>query len=79
MTTISIPKENALELIKNDTCRFYDYNSYLAVEINVVFYSTTKLKEFESALKLSLTFRDLSSLLFDKVVKVSDALTIIVV
>ncbi len=78
MTTISIPKERVLELIKKDTCSFYDYNNYNTLEINIVFDSYTELKEFEGANKLQLTFKDLSSLLFDKVVSVSDVLLITV-
>lgn len=78
MTTISITKENILRLIKNDTCSFYDYTNYNTLEINIVFDSMTELKEYESSSKLQLTFKDLSSLLFDRIVKVSDELIIIV-
>ena len=78
MTTIDIPKEKVLELIIKDTCSFYDYVNYNSLEINVVFDSYTELKEFEGASKLQLTFKDLSSLLFDRVVSVSDVLLITV-
>lgn len=78
MTTISIPKEKVLELIKKDTCKFYDYTNYSNLDINVIFDSTTDLKEFEDGTTLQLTFKDLSSLLFDRVVKVSDELLITV-
>ncbi len=78
MTTISIPKENILELIKNDTCGSYDSTNYNSLEINIVFDSVTRLEEYDGASKLQLTFKDLSSLLFDRVVKVNDELTIFV-
>lgn len=78
MTTISIPKENILELIKNDTYGFYDSTNYNSLEINIVFDSVTRLEEYDGSSKLQLTFKDLSSLLFDRVVKVNDELTIFV-
>lgn len=78
MTTISIPKEKVLELIKKYTCNFYDYINYYTLEINVIFDSVTKLEDFEFSSKLDLTFKDLSSLLFDRVVTVSDVLLITV-
>lgn len=68
MTTITLTKENVLQLIKNDTCSFYDYDNYNPLEINIVFDSITELKEFECSSILQLTFKDLSSLLFDRVV-----------
>jgi hypothetical protein len=77
--TIRITKENVLNLIKNDTCNFYDYDNYYTLEVNVVFDSITKLEEFECSAKLQLTFKDLATLLFDKVLKVSDNLLITVV
>ncbi|HSE99814.1 MAG TPA: hypothetical protein VLA48_02870 [Nitrososphaeraceae archaeon] len=78
MTTIFIPKEKMLELIKNDTCGFYDYTSYNSLDIDIVFDSTTTLKEYDGASRLNLAFKDLSSLLFDRVVKVSNELLITV-
>jgi hypothetical protein len=78
MTTILIPKEKVLELIKTDTCGFYDYTNYNSLDIDIVFDSSTTLKEYEGASKLQLTFRDLSSLVFDRVVKVSEQLLITV-
>lgn len=74
MTTISISKENILNLIKKDTCSFYDYDNYTTLEIDVIFDSITELKEFEGSSKLRLTFKDLSTLLFDRCVKVSNEL-----
>lgn len=78
MTNIIISKEQVLELIKKDTCSFYDYNNYFSLEINVVFDSYSELEDFGGSAKLRLTFKDLSSLLFDRFVKVSDELSIIV-
>ena len=78
MTIITLTKENVLQLIKKDTCSFYDYDNCNSLEINIVFDSITELKEFESSSKLQLTFKDLSSLLFDRVVKVNDELLITV-
>jgi hypothetical protein len=78
MTTISITKEKVLELIKKDTCKFYDYDNYSDLDINVIFNSVTELKYFEDGTTLQLTSKDLSSLLFDRVVKVSDELLITV-
>jgi len=78
MTTISITKENVLELIKKDTCSLYDYINYNSLEIDIVLDSMTELKEYDGSSKLQLTFKDLSALLFDRVVKVGDELLIIV-
>ncbi len=78
MTTITISKENVLELIKKDTCGFYDYINYNSLEIDVVLDSMTELKEYDGSSKLYLTFKDLAALLFDRVVKVSDELLITV-
>lgn len=77
MTTISIPKENVLELIRNSYCKYYDYTNYWDLEIKTVD-TETSLKEFESGSLMLLSNKHLSSLLFDRVVKVSDELLITV-
>ncbi len=76
-TVISIPKERVLQLIKKETCSLYDY-TLGSLEINITYDNWTELKEFENSSILSLTFKDLSSLLFDRVVNVGDELVITV-
>jgi len=78
MTTISISKENILKLIKNDTCGFYDDINYNSLEVNVGSTHITELKEYDCSSQLNITPKDLASLLFDRVVKVSDELLITV-
>ena len=77
MTTIYIPKEKVLELIKKDTCNFYDYTNYQTLEVNVVD-TKTQLEVFECSSKLNLSFESLATLLFDRVEKVSEELLIII-
>lgn len=78
MTTISITKENVLELIKKDTCGLYDYINYNSLTIDVGFTQITELKEYEGSSQLYITPKDLATLLFDRVVKVSEQLLITV-
>lgn len=77
MTTILIPKEKVLELIKKDTCNFYDYINYQTLEVNVVD-TKTQIEVFECSGKLNLSFESLATLLFDRVEKVSEELLIII-
>lgn len=78
MTTISITKENVLELIKKDTCGLYDYINYKSLTIDVGFTQITELKEYDGSSQLYITPKDLSALLFDRVVKVNEELLITV-
>lgn len=74
MRNIFIPKEKVLELIKKDTCKFYERS--LCSDITVfVFDDYTEFCEFNYILHLS--FKDLATLLFDRVI-VTDSLTITV-
>jgi hypothetical protein len=75
MTSISIPREKVLELIKKDTCNFYERSLYLDITIDIVFDSYTELK----GSILELTFKDLANLLFDKVVIANDGNLVITV
>jgi hypothetical protein len=74
---IDIPKVKVLELIKKDNCSFYDYINYVSLEINVT-ENDTKLTEFENSNKLDLSFKDLSSLLFDRVIKVQSVYELVI-
>jgi hypothetical protein len=78
MVTITIPKEKVLTLIKKDTCTYYDYTNYITIEINIVFDSYSRLEEFESSSILYITFKDLSILLFERLVRVSEELLLVV-
>lgn len=76
MKIISIPKERILELIKKDICSYYDYYINSSLEINVVYHKCTELKQFNSSAILELSFSDLATLLFDRVIIVSDCLSV---
>lgn len=77
MKTIRIPKVKVLELLKFDSCSFTDYDTYTDYTFELVFDSYTRFKEGNSNF-LYVTFIDLSSLLYDRVVSI-EGLTVIVV
>ena len=74
METIRIPKFSILELIKTDTCKFYEPNIYEDLIAHVV----NSMTSYDYDNKLFINKIDLATLLFDRVYY-SDSLTIIVV
>lgn len=76
MITIKIPKQCVLELIKENTCTFYERYLYTDITIDIVWNSYSEFRETDN--KLILTFEDLSILLFDRVVFKQYSFTLVV-
>jgi len=73
MEVIKIPKTKILELIKKDSCTFYEHESYTDIKVTVIENRTDLEGEY-----LYLSSDALANLLFDKIY--SDSyLTVLVV
>lgn len=73
MEIIKIPKAKILELIKKDSCTFYEQESYTDIKVTVVEGRTESKGEY-----LRISSDDLASLLFDKIYS-DNYLTVLVV
>jgi len=62
MEIVKIPKVEVLNLIKKDTCKFYDYGGYRDLTVDVVLDSYTRFEQDNNYLYLS--YSDLAELLF---------------